>query len=47
MAKVEAYLERKIAAGKNNGCTLDTVSVRREWYVLLFPHISLCYRSDY
>ncbi|KAK4227267.1 hypothetical protein QBC38DRAFT_536577 [Podospora fimiseda] len=31
MAKVEAYLERKIAAGKNNGCTLDTVVVRQEW----------------
>ena len=31
MAKVEAYLERKAAAGKNNGCTLDTVTVRREW----------------
>ena len=33
MPKVEAYLEQKIAAGKNNECTLETASVRREWSV--------------
>ncbi|KAH8765458.1 hypothetical protein F5883DRAFT_630101 [Diaporthe sp. PMI_573] len=31
MPKVEAYLEQKIAAGKNNECTLETASVRQEW----------------
>lgn len=33
MPKVEAYMNAKIAAGKNNGCTLATAGVRREWYV--------------
>ena len=33
MPKVEAYMKIKIAAGKNNGCTLETAGVRREWYV--------------
>ncbi|AEO67326.1 040e235b-4539-4777-bd7f-6c0c9d2a8b8c [Thermothielavioides terrestris] len=31
MAKVEAYMAKKIAAGKNNGCTLENAAVRREW----------------
>ncbi|KAK4213655.1 hypothetical protein QBC37DRAFT_169179 [Rhypophila decipiens] len=29
--KVEAYMKKKIAAGKNNGCTLENAVVRREW----------------
>jgi tyrosinase len=33
MPKVEEYMAKKIAAGKNNGCTLETAGVRREWYV--------------
>lgn len=33
MPKVETWLEKKIAAGKNNECTLETASVRREWSV--------------
>ncbi len=31
MTKVDAYMAKKIAAGKNNGCTLETAGVRREW----------------
>lgn len=31
MSKVEAYMNAKIAAGKNNGCTLEKAGVRREW----------------
>lgn len=31
MPKVETWLDEKIAAGKNNECTLETASVRREW----------------
>lgn len=31
MTKVEAYMAKKIAAGKNNGCTLENAGVRREW----------------
>jgi len=31
MPKVEAYMAKKIAAGKNNGCTLENAGVRREW----------------
>ena len=31
MSNVEAYMNKKIAAGKNNGCTLETAGVRREW----------------
>ncbi|GAW20786.1 hypothetical protein ANO14919_102970 [Xylariales sp. No.14919] len=31
MPKVEAYMAEKIAAGKNNKCTLETAAVRREW----------------
>jgi tyrosinase len=33
MTSVEAYMTKKIAAGKNNGCTLEKAGVRREWYV--------------
>jgi len=33
MANVDAYMTKKIAAGKNNGCTLEKAGVRREWYV--------------
>jgi len=33
MTNVDAYMTKKIAAGKNNGCTLETAGVRREWYV--------------
>lgn len=32
MPNVEAYMSKKIAAGKNNGCTLANAGVRREWY---------------
>jgi tyrosinase len=32
MTKVEEYMAKKIAAGKNNGCTLEKAGVRREWY---------------
>ncbi|KAK7754593.1 hypothetical protein SLS62_003376 [Diatrype stigma] len=31
MPKVEAWLDKKIAAGTNNNCTLETARVRREW----------------
>ncbi|KAI0541728.1 Di-copper centre-containing protein [Xylaria digitata] len=31
MPKVDAYMTKKIAAGKNNNCTLETAAVRREW----------------
>ncbi|KAI1382841.1 Di-copper centre-containing protein [Hypoxylon trugodes] len=31
MPKVESWLADKIAAGKNNNCTLETAAVRREW----------------
>lgn len=33
MPKIEAYMAKKIAAGKNNNCTLENAGVRREWYV--------------
>ena len=33
MVKVDEYMTKKIAAGKNNGCTLENAGVRREWYV--------------
>jgi hypothetical protein len=33
MPKVEAWLNEKVAAGKNNKCTMDNVVVRREWLV--------------
>jgi tyrosinase len=35
MPKVEAWMARKIAAGKNNNCTLENAAVRREWFVLI------------
>ncbi|KAI1297343.1 hypothetical protein F5Y03DRAFT_369618 [Xylaria venustula] len=31
MPKVDDYMSKKIAAGKNNKCTLETAYVRREW----------------
>ncbi len=31
MTKVEAYMNKKIAMGMNNNCTLETAAVRREW----------------
>lgn len=31
MPKVDAYMAKKISAGKNNKCTLETAAVRREW----------------
>ncbi|KAH8901345.1 Di-copper centre-containing protein [Thozetella sp. PMI_491] len=31
MPKIEDYMAKKIAAGQNNGCTLETAGVRREW----------------
>jgi tyrosinase len=31
MPKVEEYMAKKIAAGKNNNCTLENVGVRMEW----------------
>lgn len=34
MTDVEAYMTKKIAAGKNNGCTLENAGVRREWYLI-------------
>jgi tyrosinase len=33
MTNVDAYMTKKIAAGKNNGCTLENAGVRREWYI--------------
>lgn len=33
MAKVEAWMAKKVAAGKNNKCTLENAAVRREWCV--------------
>jgi len=33
MNNVDAYMTKKIAAGKNDSCTLETAGVRREWYV--------------
>ncbi|KAK3312280.1 hypothetical protein B0H66DRAFT_632904 [Apodospora peruviana] len=35
--KVEAFLNKKIAAGKNNGCTLENAAVRREWSDMSIP----------
>lgn len=37
MPKVDEYMANKIAAGKNNGCTLEKAAVRREWYVSSVP----------
>lgn len=31
MPKVDAYVAKRIAAGTNNGCTLENAGVRREW----------------
>lgn len=31
MTAVDEYMTKKIAAGKNNGCTLENAGVRREW----------------
>ncbi|KAH8878706.1 Di-copper centre-containing protein [Thozetella sp. PMI_491] len=31
LPKVDAWMAKKIAAGKNNNCTLETAAVRREW----------------
>ncbi|OAA60507.1 putative domain, di-copper centre [Niveomyces insectorum RCEF 264] len=31
MPNVDAYMQKKIAAGKNNNCTLENAAVRREW----------------
>ncbi|KAJ8122309.1 hypothetical protein ONZ43_g1464 [Nemania bipapillata] len=31
MPKIDAYMAKKITAGKNNKCTLETAAVRREW----------------
>ena len=36
MPNVERWLAKQAAAGKNNGCTLEKATVRREWYVVLF-----------
>lgn len=33
MPKVAAWMDKKIAAGKNNNCTLENAAVRREWSV--------------
>jgi tyrosinase len=33
MPKVDAWMAKKIAEGKNNNCTLENAAVRREWYV--------------
>lgn len=33
MANVDAYMTKKIAAAKNNNCTLENAAVRREWSV--------------
>lgn len=41
MPKIEEYLDKKIAAGKNNNCTLENAGVRREWYVFLPPKTRL------
>jgi hypothetical protein len=35
MTKVEDWMNKKIAAGKNNNCTLENAAVRREWSVSL------------
>lgn len=38
MPKVDAWMAKKIAAGTNNGCTLENAAVRREWLVhYLYP----------
>lgn len=39
MPNVDAYMAKKIAAGKNNGCTLENAAVRREWFVCLSPNL--------
>lgn len=36
-AKVEAFLAKKVAAGTNNGCTLEKAAVRREWADMSVP----------
>jgi hypothetical protein len=33
MPLVNAYMTKKIAAGRNNKCTLENAVVRREWFV--------------
>lgn len=33
MPKIDEYMTKKIAADKNNKCTLETAAVRREWLV--------------
>ena len=37
MPKIEEYMNKKIAAGLNNGCTLEKAGVRREWCVQQSP----------
>lgn len=51
MPKVEAWLDKKISAGTNNNCTLETARVRREWLVFIQFHLhavsqSLLTRTD-
>jgi len=33
MPNVDAWVDKKISAGKNNNCTLENAAVRREWCV--------------
>src|SRR3954447_17819074 len=40
--KVEAYVAKKVAAGTNNNCTLETAAVRREW-----ADLSVTEREEY
>ncbi|KAI1851561.1 hypothetical protein JX265_012357 [Neoarthrinium moseri] len=42
MPKVEAWMSKKIATGKNNNCTLENAAVRREW-----SDLSVTQREEY
>jgi tyrosinase len=33
MPNVDTYMDKKIAAAKNNKCTLENAAIRREWFV--------------
>ncbi|KAK3319573.1 hypothetical protein B0T19DRAFT_445378 [Cercophora scortea] len=42
MDKVDTWVASKVAAGKNNGCTLENAAVRREW-----SDLSVTQREEY
>lgn len=34
MPSIEAWMQKKIAGGMNNKCTMENAAIRREWSVL-------------